>query len=612
MKFPSLQSLFSSFRDVFRRFPLEMAFALLGTCAAIVNVELSNLQYQAENICARLIMVSNLGLALSVCATLLSESKAYSFSKRMLTRVLVVICTALFFLLDPLNRETDIFRFLLLAIAFHLLVSFAGFFGSDKINAFWQFNKSIFLRFLTGALYSAVLFIGISAAIGSMNLLFNFKFEWDTFSILWIIILGLFQTVFFLSGVPQNLAELQGEKSYPKGLKIFTQYVLIPLASVYAAILLAYTLKIIIQFRLPEGLVSNLILGYAVFGILSLLLVYPIRDLDENKWIKSYSRSFYYLLIPLIGLLIFAVVVRVVDYGVTEERYFLIILAGWLSFITGYFLISKHQNITLIPLSLCIVALFSVYGPQGAFETSRRSQVSELRDLFVQQKSVKGDKIIALKNKPDEKVSDRMTNIIDYLISYHGLKSFSTLIETDLTAVEDSLLKASNLSEKNLRTNKWEIRSRQQEWIYKTLNVNKSEKYSSGVSMGYRVVEAENSDFIPVSGSDYLLNFRISPDTSRAVIRGTKLSVSVKENVFKITYGSEIKNVSVDSILKHLSREISNNKIPQGQTYTLPGGRISQQVELDKLSVKVVFKRLSFDDKPMLYTGEGVILIKVK
>ena len=45
---------------------------------------------------------------------------------------------------------------------------------------------------------------------------------------LWIVIAGVFETWFFLAGVPKNLEELDESDDYPKGLKIFTQYVLLP------------------------------------------------------------------------------------------------------------------------------------------------------------------------------------------------------------------------------------------------------------------------------------------------------------------------------------------------------------------------------------------------
>jgi len=211
-----VQTFVRSIRIVLFRFPLEIGFVLLGTLAATVLIEISDLKVAAENFFLRLIMIANLGLVLSFSLSLFSESSSFSFLKKMLFRFLIILITlALFFLIDPLKRETDYFRFILLALAFHLLVSFAAYFGKGHLNAFLQFNKTIFLRFLIGVLYSAVLFLGLAAAIGSMNFLFNFKFDWDTFAIVWVWIVGIFQTVFFLSGVPVNLNELEEDKTYP-------------------------------------------------------------------------------------------------------------------------------------------------------------------------------------------------------------------------------------------------------------------------------------------------------------------------------------------------------------------------------------------------------------
>ena len=437
MKFPSVHSLYSSILYVVKRFPFEISFALLGVLAATTVIEISSLNVKLSNLCTRLIMVADLGLVLSLSATLISENRQFTFARKASLRFLaIVIAFLLFFLLDPLNREADYIRFVLLALAFHLMVAFAPFAGKNYINAFWQFNKTIFLRFLTGALYSIVLYAGLSAAIGSMNLLFNFQFEWDTFAILWVWIAGLFQTVFFLSGVPGEVKVLEGDKSYPKGLKIFTQYVLIPLASVYVVILLSYEVKILLQWELPKGVVSKLILSYAVFGILSLLLVFPIRNLQENKWVKSYSRSFYFLLIPLIFLLVWAVAARVLAYGITEQRYFLMVLAVWLAFITAYFLISIKQDIRVIPISLCLATLFTVYGPQGAFAVSQISQINQLQGLFEKYGALENQMVQPLSKPVDSADRERMTNVLTYLVNKHGTKSVERILPVNVGSIE--------------------------------------------------------------------------------------------------------------------------------------------------------------------------------
>ena len=66
----------------------------------------------------------------------------------------------------------------------------------------------------------------------------------------------------------------------------------------------------------------------------------------------------------------------------TEQRYFLLALAWWLLFITVYFLVSRKKDIRLVPLSLCILAFLSVWGPWGAFSVSLNSQRGRLKALL--------------------------------------------------------------------------------------------------------------------------------------------------------------------------------------------------------------------------------------
>lgn len=615
MKFPSLSTFVNSIKNVLSRFPFEIGFAFLGTIAATVYIEISDLNLTAESICMRLILIANLGLVLSLSVTLFSESYSNSFPKKYLLRVLLLfLLTGLFFLIDPLKRETDFFRFILLALAAHLSVSFAAYFGKGHVNAFWQFNRVIFLRFLIGGIYSAALFLGLAAAVGSMNFLFNFNFDWDTFAILWVWIVGIFQTVFFLSGVPANLNGLEKDTTYPHGLKIFTQFVLIPLATVYAIILLAYEAKILLEWELPKGLVSNLILGYAVFGLLSLLLIYPIRNQDENKWLKTFSRSFYYVLIPLILLLLWAVLARVIDYGITEERYFLITLAAWLTFINAYFLISKSQNIMIIPFSLCLLTIISVYGPQGAFSTSRRSQINELQELFGNHGSLDGDKIISLKLKPGKEDMSRMINIVDYLVNMHGIESFRPILERDPGIIQDSLLAVNSEKKYDSITSNWEIKSRQKLWLYTYLNLKPDDASGSKLNLGTNRAEAFNMDLLPLNEADYMLPLSVPSDTLSNIIDSRKLLISrvANQNKLKVIYGPEEKYVILDTLINQLEMEFKKQKLADKQDLQVSRELLSKNLEFNGLSLQIVFNRINFNDNKDLLSADAYVLIKLK
>src|SRR3546814_18791287 len=149
-----------------------------------------------------------------------------------------------------------------------------------------------------------------------MDVLFVIDFPDERYFQVWSIIAAIFNTSMFLAGVPERT--LQSDQIYPRTLQIFTQYVLIPLVSVYVLILLAYELKILVQWDLPRGWVSNLIIAFAVAGVLSLLLVFPVRHSTGNKWILWYGKVFHWLLLQLAALLFLALGTRLADYDRTS------------------------------------------------------------------------------------------------------------------------------------------------------------------------------------------------------------------------------------------------------------------------------------------------------
>lgn len=623
MKSPSLQSLYSSFIYVLKRFPLEFFFALLGVIAASIHVEIRGIDEETSGWCIRLIMTGVLGLVLSLSATLISESRNFTSGRKYLLGLFAVLAAfVFFFLLDPMNRETDYFRFVLLAAAFHLLVAFAAFIGKDHINAFWQFNRYLFLRFLTGALYSAVLYLGLSATIGSMNLLFNFGFEWDTFAILWIWIAGLFQTVFFLSGVPEDVHILEGDKSYPKGLKVFTQYVLIPLASVYVVILLAYEIKILIVQELPKGLVSTLILAYAVFGILSLLLIYPVRNLPENKWFKTYSKSFYFLLIPLILLLVWAVAVRVIDYGVTEERYFLIVLAIWLTFITAYFLLSKQQDIRVIPVSLAIIIMLSVFGPQGAFSISRNSQLKELETLFNKYDALRNNELHAITKPVDSADRERLVSVINYLVDKHGVKSLQAVSAVKVEGIEKYYRAKEKRDSLNMKYTSYQMRQDIKDSVVRAYNIPVLSRDYGLENKRLIRFRSEQEEVTDISGFRTLVSFtsnRASMPENQDVISvpGRPYRVRLFDDRVVVSEGSNSVSFDLNEIME---RNILGVKTKQqtnkGEFLVIKEKEMSIEKRLGEIKIRLSLKgieggyRNPQNKHPYIVYYEGILLMQ--
>ncbi|MEJ5963897.1 DUF4153 domain-containing protein [Pedobacter immunditicola] len=425
MKFPSLASLWNDTQKVLLRFPLQVLVTILAIVVIFILADFKGNQAVEHNL-IKLVLICNMALVLLLAADLFAEVHQIGGVRKWGLRLLcLLICTAFYFILRPHLYMADMFRIGLLIFSFHLMVAFSPFIKKGNLHGFWEYNKVLFLRILTAGLYAAVLFAGLSIALLAIDGLFNVKIQSPVYLRLLSVVGVGFTTVFFLAGVPVDFTSINNtQHTYPKGLKIFTQYVLIPLLTIYLLILLVYEAKILVSWELPKGLVSTLILGYAVFGVLSLLLVYPIKEQEGNGWIKYFSRWFYIMMIPLVILLLLAVWKRVDNYGITEPRYILIILALWLSIITAYFLISAKDNIKIIPISLCILALLATYGPQSAFSVSRYSQTQRLKKLM------SGKDAYAMREKPE---------VIRYLALNHGLASLQPFAKVDLEQLSDNL-----------------------------------------------------------------------------------------------------------------------------------------------------------------------------
>ncbi|MBL0062057.1 MAG: DUF4153 domain-containing protein [bacterium] len=250
---------------------------------------------------------------------------------------------------------------------------------------------------------------------------------------MWLVIAGVFNTWFFLSGVPENIPGLERATDFPKGLKLFTLYVLLPLITVYLVILYAYAAKILITSHWPVGWVANLVLAFSIFGILSFLLIYPLRDDEANPWVKFYSRLFYFLLIPLIILLYISIFKRIDEYGITVARYYVMLLAVWLTFIAAYNILTGGKRIRVVPLSLCIIGLLSTFGSWGAFAVSQKSQLNELTDLLERNHVLVNEKVDTASThevKSDE--YDRIQSIISYIEEMHGHAQLQTFFDQDI------------------------------------------------------------------------------------------------------------------------------------------------------------------------------------
>lgn len=528
-RFPSLSSLMKGALDTLKRFPFSLLAATAGSVICIYMLELKwNEQKQVEYLW-KIVLCCALGVNLFLSMSLISERRAHGALQKYAAQFFgITILVVYYFLLPDFSKMTltDGTRYSLFAIALHLLVAFSPFIGRGGTGGFWQFNKTLFFRFLLSVLYSGVLYLGLSLAILAIDQLFNANIKGERYGQLWIFIAGVFNTWFFLTGVPKNPDEPETATEYPKGLKIFTQFVLLPLVAVYLLILYAYGIKILVQWELPKGWVSWLVNAFSVFGILSLLLVWPIRNEEGNRWINIFSRWFYRALFPLIVLLGIAIGKRIFQYGITENRYFVLLIALWLTVIAVYFLLSKTKNIKLIPVSLFFLAVFSSFGPWSAFSVSEKSQVSRLQKLLAEEKILVNGKIKMKTDTVSDKNGRQIVSIVHYLDQHHGFNAIRPWFTEDL----DSLFAPRDSNDYVYKSGKV-LELLGVEDIYSYRYREGEEDDTAAFYPFYYYAQYQNQRAVPVSGFDYSCSFnRYFYDEHNAYYN---------ENYYQIYFGND-------------------------------------------------------------------------
>ena len=395
-----LKEIWSKTDDVIVRYPMVLTMALIAAISAVTFISResnrSNYDYNEDPLFAisKLIIVSCLGISLMFAIKMISQRIGKGFLLEIFSALFLF---GFYFLLPKKENDfTEVYAYLLIPtfMLSHLLVSFGAFIGKEREINFWQYNKNLFINIFLTAVFTGALTGGILLAILAVDQLFDFDFPEYRYGQTGSFLAIFGSCLIFLLFNEKGLKYLEKDINYPQILKFFTQFVLIPLLLIYVVILYFYTLKILINWELPRGWVSYLVLAYSMVGILALLLVHPLKEDSAKSWVRMFSKIFYFTLLPLLVLLFVAIFTRILEYGYTEPRYFVLLLALWLTSVVAYFIFKKNPTIKFIPVSMFAFGLFALVFPYfNTFSVAKRSQTNDFEKILSENNLIKNGKI---------------------------------------------------------------------------------------------------------------------------------------------------------------------------------------------------------------------------
>jgi len=571
-----------------RRFPLTIAAGLVAAAAAILLQE----DIGDEATLERLVASAVLGLSLLTGLRVLSGRRRWGRGAAWLADGAGVLVLAGFYVgWGRWSEPVQVARLFQLLAVFHLFVAVAPYVTGSAGRGFWEYNRALFERILVALVYVHVLYAGAAIALVALDQLFGVPVADGGYLRLWFVAILFLSPWFFVAGIPSDMEALERETAYQPGLRAFTRFALLPIVALYLLILLAYFVKVLATWQWPSGWIGWLVSAVAVAGIFSLLLVHPLQDRPGDRWVGTYARAFYALILPAVVMLWLAIWQRVGQYGVTERRYFLIVLSVWLAGVAAYQLLTRARGIRVIPASLCLVGLATFAGPWGAYRTSERSQVSRLAGIFARHDMLRDGRVTPATGDVPNEDRREVEEILRYLGETHGFAAVAAWFPDSLRARRGPLADA---------------RPRQDARAARDIMTALALPAPTGARRGqpgFRYTARSGADPLTIGGYDLLLRVtgwstRASPDSGWSVVGDTLATALVVRRD-----GSDVVSFPLAGLIRELEATGAARRSLRAEELRVEGmGALRAVLYLHSLGGR-------FDDERVVITDIGGVLL---
>lgn len=434
--FLKVETFKNNIKEAFTRFPVSFIIILIIAWLFYTQLHWS-FSNETENQIFRSIFALVITWFLSLWINITKENLNINWYKKYLLNLFPIIFWFLFYLGFSSNIDNfENFIFFLLTLAWIISYLFIAPYINKtcdkkfKEKIYYSYFSHISLVFLLSFFLWLVLFLLWYIWIAAVFELFDLswtnssKLYWD-----WAIFaLSMFSPIYALSQLPK---QKEYNKSNIKENVFFTfliKYIATPFIYIYFIILYSYTVKVLLNFSdWPKWEVSWMVIWFSIFWYLIYIFSYILEE--KIKFINTFRKMFPYVVIPQVFMLFYAIYLRINQYDLTINRYFVVVFWLWLLTISLYFILSKKKKIITIPAILTLFTIIISIWPWSVYNLPETRQYNRLTTNLEIAWILENNTIKALDDysEIDQNLSKNIYSWIDYLCDFNECNKIKEL-----------------------------------------------------------------------------------------------------------------------------------------------------------------------------------------
>jgi hypothetical protein len=496
LAFLSPKNLEASMNILVRRFPIP---TIIISIFSLLLFYLIQSETQDESV-TRAIFAFGITFFFSTWVALFTEStniKKYSIP---LSIVPILYGIWVYFSLLDTGIGTDWFFESAVFLALHLFGFVAFLFFAPYVGKFLRVSEeeveysnyfslvawALLMSAITGGALLALGFIAISSVFALFDIRDIFE-EWKFYANWAVVALAFTAPIYWLISLPIRSDINTRAFETNKFFSFLIRYIGVPFICIYFLILYAYSTKVLMNFSdWPKGIISWMVIGFSTFGYVNYIFSKPYEI--ENKMVALFRKYFPFAVLPQMLMLFYAIYLRIAQYDLTMNRYFVVIFGLWLTFTSCYLIVSKKKSLSVITASLTLLSFIISVWPWSVFSYPTIRQYSRLI-VNLEMANILRDGIITPLSSPKDiskELSNDIYSGISYVCDFSECESIKQLFKNE---VDEATLKSEENWKKWYREtdttypwiSKWEIISA----VTDAIKVQISYSYDNDVNQKY-------------------------------------------------------------------------------------------------------------------------------